>query len=65
MLQYNIGKSTVNNIYKSKECLKNIKMAKCELGISKFVKATKAMKVGMCYKLDSALYLRNVKRGFQ
>ena len=65
MLQYNIGKSTVNDIYKSKERLKNFKMAKCELGISKSVEAIKAMKVGMYYKLDSALYLSNVKKGFQ
>ena len=46
MLKYNIGKSTVNDICKSEERLKNFKMtsnfnmAKCELGISKFVNAT-------------------------
>ena len=57
MLKYNIGKSTVNDICKSEESLKNFKMTKCELGIPKSVKATKAMKVGMYYKLDSALYL--------
>ena len=32
-------------------------MTKSELGISKSVKAKKAMKVGMYHKLDSALYL--------
>ena len=39
MLKYNIGKTTVNDICKIKERLKNFKMAKCELGISKFVNA--------------------------
>ena len=57
MLKYNIGKSTVNDICKSEERLKNFKMTKSELGISKSVKATKTMKVGMYHKLDSALYL--------
>ena len=59
MLKYNIGKSTVNDICKSVERLKIFKMAKCELEISKSVKAIKAIKaikVGMYYKLDSALY---------
>ena len=32
-------------------------MTKSELGISKSVKATKAMKVEMYHKLDSVLYL--------
>ena len=40
LLKYNIGKTAVNDICKSKERLKNFKMAKCELGISKFVNAT-------------------------
>ncbi|CAK8676591.1 unnamed protein product [Clavelina lepadiformis] len=57
MLKYNIGKSTVNDICKSEESLKNFKMAKCEIGISKSVKATKAMKVGMYSRLNSALYM--------
>ena len=52
-----IGKSTANDICKSEERLKNFKMTQSELGISKSVKATKAMKVGMYHKLDSALYL--------
>ena len=57
MLKYNIGKSTVNDICKSEERLKNFKMTKSELGISKSAKATKTMNVEMYHKLDSALYL--------
>ena len=57
MLKYNIGKSTVNDICKSQETLKNFKMSKCELGIAKCVKATKSMKGEMFDKLDNALYL--------
>ena len=57
MLKYNIGKSIVNDICKSEERWKNFKMTKYKLGISKSVKATKAMKVGMYHKLDSAHYL--------
>ena len=37
--------------------LTNFKIIKSELGISKSVKATKAMKVEMYHKLDNALYL--------
>ena len=37
-MKYNIGKTTVNNICKSEKRLKNFKMAKCELGISKVCK---------------------------
>ena len=68
LLKYNTGKSTVNDICKSEERLKNFKMTKSELGISKSVKATKAMKIRMYHKLDSALicgFDNNVKRGFQ
>ena len=43
MLKYNIGKSTVNSICKCKKRLKNFKTAKCEIGISKFVNATKSL----------------------
>ena len=57
MLRYNIGKSIVNDICKSEESLKCFKMAKCELGILKSVKATKSMKTGMFEELDSALCL--------
>ena len=57
MLENNIGKSNVNDICLSKERLKNFKMAKFELRISKSVEAIKVMKVGMYYKLDNALYL--------
>ena len=57
MLKYSIGKSTVNDIIKKEESLKNFKMGKSELGISNSAKATKTMKGGMYQKLDSALYL--------
>ena len=57
MFKYNIGKSTVNGICRSEEHLKNFKMAKLELKISKSFKAAKAMKVRMHNKLGSALYL--------
>ena len=63
MLKYNIGKSTVKDICKSQETLKNFKMSKCELGIAKCVKATKSTKAtesmngGMFDKLGNALYL--------
>ena len=45
MLKYNIEKSIVNDICKSTENLKNFGTAKCELGISKSVKAAKPIKL--------------------
>ena len=57
MLKYSIGKSTVNDIIKKKQSLKNFKTVKSEIGVSNSVRTTKTMKGGMYQKLDSALYL--------
>ena len=55
--QFNIAKSTISDIVRSKEKLKKFKQSKCELGISKSVKKTKTMRGGKFDKLDQALYI--------
>ena len=57
MNQFHIGKSTISDIVRNEEKFKMFKQSKSELGISKAVKTSKAIKVGMFDKLDQALYL--------
>ena len=57
MNQFHIGKSTISDIVRNEEKFKMFKQSKSELGISKAMKTSKAMKVGMFDKLDQALYL--------
>ena len=47
----NIGRSTVNDIWKCEDNLKSIQMAKYEMGISKFTNITKSCEKGMFDKL--------------
>lgn len=46
-MKYNIEKSTINDILKSEENLKNLKRTKCDLRISKSIKCSNPLKVGI------------------
>ena len=57
MSQFSIGKSTLNEILRSKEKFKKFKAEKEELGLSGAAKTTKEVEGGIFDKLDSALYI--------
>ena len=58
MNNYNIGKSTINDICRKEADLQKFKSAKQELGVSSSVaKRAKVMKSGSFDKLDEALYI--------
>ena len=57
MSQLSIGKSTLNDILKSKEKFKKFKAEKEELGLSGATKTAKKVEGGVFDKLDIALYI--------
>ena len=57
MNQYNIGKSTLNDILRNEDKLKKFKAEKEGLGISGAAETAKQIKEDNFDKLDSALYI--------
>ena len=57
MSQFSIGKSTLNDILRSKEKFKKFKAEKEELGLIGAAKTAKKVEGGVFDKLDSALYI--------
>ena len=57
MSQFSIGKSTLNEMLRSKEKFKKFRVEKVKLGLTEAAKTVKKVEGGYFDKLDSALYI--------